>query len=218
MPDHRRVDLLDHLAGGRRTSALPIRGLVQRAAVGQGDVGVGQLQRRGGDVALADRGDGRLAGLPLPPALAVLPFDLLRRSCRTACRSCTSSGRCGHCPSTGCTATAGWGWCRWTPRAGRRRWSCRSPSPAPSSARELGAGLEAVAAGAATSISSWDFAWRVAEIEGVVVALHRAVDRPRRPRAPARAAGAADARAAGAGGRSSIHRRPMSSRDPSRTP
>src|SRR5438034_537994 len=77
VPDHRRVDLLDHLAGGRRHQRLAEPRAVQRAAVGQGSIGVGKLERRDGDVALADRGDGGLAGLPLPSALAVLPLDLL---------------------------------------------------------------------------------------------------------------------------------------------
>ena len=76
MPDHRRVDLLHYLAR-RADQCLAEPRRVQRAAVGQGGVGVGELQRRDGHVALADRGDRRLARLPDPAVLAVLPLDLL---------------------------------------------------------------------------------------------------------------------------------------------
>src|SRR5271157_5076557 len=75
--DDGRVDPLDHLAGDRRDQRLADPWAVQRAAVGQRRVGVGELDRGDGHVALADRGDGRLARLPHPPALAVLVLDLL---------------------------------------------------------------------------------------------------------------------------------------------
>ena len=51
--------------------------LVQRPPVGQGHIGVGELQRRHEVIALADRGDRGEAGLPDVTVPAVLVLDLL---------------------------------------------------------------------------------------------------------------------------------------------
>src|SRR5450759_3990796 len=76
VPDHRRVDPLhDRAAGADERLADPWA--VQRAPVGQGRVRVGQLQRGDRDVALADGGNGRLAGFPHVAVAAVLVFDPL---------------------------------------------------------------------------------------------------------------------------------------------
>ena len=72
----RRGDLLHDLAVGRQQRLAHPRA-VQRAAVGERGVGVGQLQRGDLHVALADGGDHRLAGRPDVAGLAVVPFDLL---------------------------------------------------------------------------------------------------------------------------------------------
>src|SRR5712691_2066085 len=76
VPGDRRRDLANDLAG-RADQRLANPRAVQRAAVGQRGVGAGKLQGGHRDVALADRGDDRLAGGPHVAVPAVLVLDLL---------------------------------------------------------------------------------------------------------------------------------------------